>query len=120
MSLSEFRAHLLAAISMHFPSARVDVSERRNAILRVRAEIPNEILLDVYYNDLTGKTSYTLIHRQQRILGYDNYRFWHAHPYDSPAEHIACTEPELDQVLVEFSEVVARLESIAGEEVDDS
>ena len=42
--------------------------------------IDADTFVTVYFNALTGKTSYALIHHSQRVAGYDNYRFWHHHP----------------------------------------
>jgi hypothetical protein len=116
MSLFEFRERVLAAIATHFPTARVSVQEKRTIVLEIRAQVEGDLLLDVYHNELTGKTSYTLVHREQRVFGYDNYRFWHYHPYGRPAEHVACEEPEIEVALAEVSRVVkqfGRLETEA-------
>lgn len=58
---------------------------------------------------MTGKTSYMLIHGEQRVLGYDNYRFWHCHPFDRPQKHIPCDEPAVEDVIAEMKEAVERL-----------
>ena len=69
----------------------------------------DSLFLDVYYNELTGKTSYTVIHKGQRVFGYDNYRFWHCHPFGQAEDHIPCGEPEIEAVLAEIGEFVEQL-----------
>jgi hypothetical protein len=116
MSFSEFRAQLLAALGMYLPAARVQVQERRTVILEVRAQIEDALFFEVYYNDLTGKVAYTLVHRGQRVFGYDNYRFWHCHPLGQPVDHVACEAPEVDTVLAQVRVVVETLQSPGVEE----
>jgi len=120
MSLSGFKARLLMALSTHLPVARAEVWERRTIVLEVRVLIKEDLFLSVYYNDLTGKTSYTLVHKKERIWGCDNYRFWHYHPYGQPAEHIACEEPEVEAVLAQVREVVEQRKGHDREEEHDS
>jgi hypothetical protein len=120
MSCDQFRERLLAAISVHLPTARTRVQEKRAIYLRVRAQVRDELFLDVYYNDLTGKISYTLIHNEQRVFGYDNYRFWHYHPHGRANEHIPCAEPEIEAALAEIGQVVERLAAHDTEAQNDS
>ncbi len=120
MSLVEFRTRLLAAISTHLPSAQVEVQEKRASVLSVRASVADSLFLDVYHNDLTGKTSYTLIYEGQRIFGYDNYRFWHCHPFGQAEKHVPCQEPETETVLAEIAQVVEFVREHKPEERDDS
>jgi hypothetical protein len=119
MTLSEFRVRLLQAITLHLPAARVRVQEQRSIVLKVRAQVEDDLFLDVYFNELTGKTSYTLVHKEQRVLGYDNYQFWHCHPYGRPADHVACEEPEIEVVLAEVGEVAEQLQGWASLGGDD-
>lgn len=39
---------------------------------KVRAHMPKEYILDIFYNETTGKYSYTVFKRGKRILGWDN------------------------------------------------
>lgn len=39
---------------------------------KVRAYMPEEYTLDIFYNETTGKYSYTVFKRGKRILGWDN------------------------------------------------
>jgi hypothetical protein len=55
--------------------------------------VDDDTLIDVYHSAATGKTSYALVRKGKRILGYDNFRGWHYHPAENPDEHIPCQEP---------------------------
>jgi len=102
MTLGEFHRLLIAAFRRHCPQARVTIDESRGISLSGQAELAPDTFLAVYYNALTGKTSYALIQRGQRKAGYDNYRFWHRHPLEAPADHISCDEPSLDDAIAEL------------------
>jgi len=65
--------------------------------------------VQVYFNALTGRKSYALIHEEQRVMGYDNYRFWHCHPLHEPAKHIPCNDPALSEALLEFKSALVNL-----------
>jgi hypothetical protein len=109
MTITEFKELLLAAIAAYFPAARVESTERRTTILQVRVTIDEETFSAVYFNALTGKKSYALVSHGQRVMGYDNYRFWHHHPFDDPAVHIPCEEPSTEDVIAEMKSVVEKL-----------
>ena len=68
--------------------ARVQTSERRGVVLECRVELGAETFIAVYFNALTGKTSYALIHLGQRMAGFDNYQDWHRHPFGADDQHI--------------------------------
>ncbi len=106
MSLAEFRQAIVASVQRCLPQAKLVIEERRGVELRFRAEIDDVTFVGVYYSSLTEKKSFALIRSNNRIFGYDNYRFWHCHPVANPQEHIACTEPNPDQVFVEMSKII--------------
>ena len=80
MTLEAFRQALVDALAQHFLHASVTITESRGVALTGRAELNPDTFVAVYFNSLTGKTSYALIHHGQRVAGYDNYKFWHYHP----------------------------------------
>lgn len=93
MRLAEFRRELVEALDRHLPRSGVTITESRGIALNCRAELDTDTFVAVYFNALTGKTSYALIHRDQRVAGYDNYQFWHHHPAGATNQHLPCTEP---------------------------
>jgi hypothetical protein len=109
MTAAEFKARLLDALQSHFPDAKIKVEEKRGVVISIRAEIAAGALIQAYFSGITSKTSYALIRGDQRILGYDNYRFWHKHPSDSPDKHQKCDEPSPESVIAEMHEGYLRL-----------
>ncbi|MBC8264440.1 MAG: hypothetical protein H8E47_10000 [Anaerolineales bacterium] len=109
MTITEFKDLLLVTIATYFPAAKVESIERRTAILQVRAIIDEETFAAVYFNALTDKKSYVLVYHKQRVMGYDNYKFWHHHPFDDPDVHAPCEEPSTEEVIAEMKSAVDKL-----------
>jgi hypothetical protein len=109
MKPQEFRRALMEALNRHFPQALVTINESRGIALTCRAELDVDTLIAVYFNALTGKTSYALIYHDLRVAGYDNYRFWHYHPAGEANRHVPCAEPTPDDAIAEFVVVAAKL-----------
>ena len=104
MTTAEFMACLLTALKSHFPDATLKVEEKRGVVISIRAEIAVGELIQAYFNGITHKTSYAFIRNGKRVLGYDNYRFWHKHPGDAPDSHQRCDEPSPEFVIAEMRE----------------
>lgn len=111
MTLSEFKRALEAALHLHFPNARLSLAESRGVALTCRAELIPDMFLAVYFNVLTGNTSYALIQQGQRIAGYDNHRFWHVHPAGASDQHIPCNEPTPGEAISELAAAYSKLRS---------
>jgi hypothetical protein len=111
MTVDEFGARLWSAIADHLADAQIYLDVQRSVVVQGRVVIADEIFLSVYFNALTSKTIYALIHRNQRVMGYDNYRFWHLHPFGSPHEHIPCDEPDVKDVVTAVAAAVKIIQS---------
>jgi hypothetical protein len=104
-TLGDFRHALTEALSRHLPQAEVTLTENRGVVLTVRVRLDADTFIAVYFNALTGKTSYALIRRTLRLAGYDNYRFWHYHPPGEINRHVLCAEPTPEEAIAELAEV---------------
>ena len=81
------------------------------AVEFIRRRLARRSLYDtnaVYFNALTGKTSYALVRQGQRVAGYDNYRFWHYHPPGEVDIHQPCDEPTPEEAIVSLIEGLSR------------
>jgi len=109
MTLPEFKRSLEASLKLHFPNARLILTESRGVAVTCRAELTADVLLAVYFHALTGNTSYALIHQGQRVAGFDNHRFWHAHPLGAADQHIPCDEPTPEDAIAELAAANSKL-----------
>ncbi len=105
MKLGEFRQALVGALNRHLAQAEVTLTESRGIVLTGRAELDAEAFLAVYFNALTGKVSYALIHQGRRVAGYDNYRFWHYHPPGPTNRHLPCAEPTPEEAIAALAKL---------------
>ena len=64
-----------------------------------RIFLKDDVFVDAFYNEATGKTSFALIKNSQRIFGADNTGEWHWHPFDSPDSHLSSNK---DITIAEF------------------
>ncbi|MBI4653680.1 MAG: hypothetical protein HY752_01560 [Nitrospirae bacterium] len=90
-----------------FPEAHIKSTEKRGIIFEARVDISENVFLEIYYNSLTGKKSYSLISDNNRIFGYDNYKYWHLHPADNPSNHIPCKEPLMEEVFLNMKNLIS-------------
>jgi hypothetical protein len=74
-TLQAFREKLLEAIEEHAPQADLTLEEKRGIVLDGRIRLDQDTFIAVYFNALSGKTSYALIRQDRRLAGYDNYKF---------------------------------------------
>ena len=68
-------------------------------VLQIRAHVGARALVEVFWNLDTGTMSCALIPGGQRILGADNTRGWHLHPFEDPERHIPCEAVALEWFL---------------------
>lgn len=109
MALKEFRRALTIALNHHLSEAKVTIRENRGVVLTCRAKVDTDTFVAVYFNALTGKTSYALIYCGQRVVGYDNYKFWHHHPAGEPDRHIPCPQPVPEEAIAELARVMHQI-----------
>jgi hypothetical protein len=44
----------------------------RDLVTKIRVELEQDYLLDLYYRESTGQYSYTVVVNDQRLIGWDN------------------------------------------------
>ena len=107
MTVQEFKDLLIFAARKEFPEVNITFAERRNITVEARITVTEDTFIEVYYNIISEKKSYTLIKNSQRIFGYDNYKYWHVHPFNSVGEHIPCNELSVEVVFEEIRKIIA-------------
>jgi hypothetical protein len=103
--LLAFQRALERALQTYAPLAKVTIEVKRDITLISRVIVDDETFIAVYYNALSEKTSFALIHNGQRVVGYDNYRFCHYHPPNAPNTHRPCDKPTVSDAIETLIEV---------------
>jgi len=70
----------------------------------MRASLADASFIEAFFNEATNKTAYAWVKEGQRILGADNTRGWHLHPFASPSVHISAEQP------ITFAEFLRKVE----------
>lgn len=112
MELLSLKENIILTFSKYFPDAHIVSTVKRNIILEIKIEIEEEIFIEIYCNSLTGKKSFALIKSNKRIFGYDNYKFWHYHPYNASESHIKCKEPSIEEVASEIYKIMKQINNL--------
>jgi len=76
-------------------------------ILKCRIYL-NDSLINIFFNEGTKTTAFTLIKGNRRIFGIDkdNLRGWHKHPIDKPNIHQPCKETKFKQFLQQIEATI--------------
>lgn len=106
MRVEDFQKLIFLTAQRTFPGASILLSVKRDIALEARIEISENTFVEVYYNSLTNKKSLSLIKEDKRIMGYDNYKYWHVHPANNVTAHVPCQEPSIEKVFEEMKELI--------------
>ena len=110
MDISRFLVLLLENLSGLDFVEKVDI-QTEVFILKGRAILNKNRLLQIYFNELTGTTAFALIEENRRIWGidYDNMRGWHLHPLKNPETHLEINPLTVKEIISDISQVWTNL-----------
>lgn len=76
-------------------------------ILKCRIYLDNSFI-NVFFNEETKTTAFTLIKGNKRIFGIDkdSLRGWHKHPIDKPNTHPPCQKTKFKQFLRQIEAII--------------
>ncbi len=104
MTLAEF-AQQVFAVAVSSPICGIPIIRRLSPTsINLRVDVVRSGFIDVFSNEQTGTTAYTLIRQGRRVFGADNTGGWHVHPFADPQRH----DPLPDAMT--FAEFVAEVE----------
>lgn len=87
MTLAEFERHIFT-VAMGSSICGVPIVRRLTPTsINLRLGLTTGGFIDIFYNDQTDTTSYTLVRHGRRVFGADNTGGWHLHPFDDPERH---------------------------------
>lgn len=100
--IETFLEELQLAIDKYFPDSSIQYILRTSKSLKANIVLKKGIFIAVRYNLRNGRKDFALIGNDKRIMGYDNLKSWHHHPFDNPESHIECEEPPIENIFIEI------------------
>lgn len=104
MTIHEFTHQIFAIANASSLCGAPVIRRITSTTVNLRIPAASKQFIDVFYNELSGRTAFALIEGEQRIFGADNTGYWHIHPFDDPDRH----EPVNSPVL--FSDFIRMIE----------
>lgn len=81
----------------------IKVLDWQRSILKVRLYLADDIFIQIYRNDRSNNTSFTLIFEDERLYARDEIDgIWHRHPFKNPNFHNGSLEGSKKVNLNEF------------------
>ena len=88
MKAGEWLAAVQEAASLYLPRGIIRSEVLRKTRVKVRIDISEDVFLDLFFREETGRVDYTLIVLGLRYYGIDNLGDWHEHPIGHPHLHV--------------------------------
>jgi hypothetical protein len=104
LTASEFAARIFDSCALSPAVVSAFVADSGVTWIQIRVSLTGSSFVEVFFNEVTGKTAYAWIKDSQRILGADNTRNWNWHPFTSPDTHVPAGQP------ISFSEFLREVE----------
>ncbi len=105
-NINDFTEELKKLKHEYLPQSEIETIYKRIDKVSIRIIITPSIFIDVYANIENNRYDFSLIKDNQRILGYDNLESWHYHPLNKQDDHIVITEPSLNFIFNEITNVI--------------
>lgn len=107
--IDSFIKELKIGLKKYFPGKDIQYLIKTTRSLKAHILLEKEVFIAVRYNARNERTDFALIYKKQRVLGYDNLKQWHFHPYDEPNSHIPCEKPSIEEVFSQMKNVMDTL-----------
>lgn len=93
MTSSEFATKILKTCTSSSVVVSAFVADTGATWIKIRAFLTDDSFIDAFFNEVTGKIAYAWVKDERRILGVDNTRRWHWHPFTAPETHVPTKSP---------------------------
>jgi len=87
MSLEEFESRVIAICSDSPVVRNISTLASGLTWVQLRAHLVDDSFVDIFYNQITGKTAFAQIRNDRRVFAADNKKGWHWHPREDPGSH---------------------------------
>ena len=108
-SIEAFEEQLIYGLQKHVPGGNLEIIEKSIMRLKARYHIGISLFVDIFYAIRTGKISFAVVHKGERVFGIDNLGNWHCHPFRKPQNHEPIDEPSIEEILAECKSAINKL-----------
>jgi hypothetical protein len=109
LTLVEFESQVMEACTLSPIVAGVSTIAVGITWMSLRGHIQDGSFVDVFFNQVTGKTSFAWIQNGQRVLGADNTKNWHWHLLGDTQSHMPVAEPvAFSQFIQSVGEIIQK------------
>ena len=77
--------------------------------MKARYHIGISLFIDIFYAIRTGKISFAVVEKGERVFGADNLGGWHCHPFGKPENHEPMVEPSIEEILSKCASAINEL-----------
>jgi hypothetical protein len=110
MTISDLRQELREAEQRLWFIQQIVEPEELDDAVKARLDIRENLFVQVFFSETTGRTSFALVLGTQRIFGRDcEQGQWHEHPYAGPPVHQPVPEGMSPRPLLQFLVDVERI-----------
>lgn len=99
MDAFEFSRQAIKTCSEYSFIQRLEILLLDEPVAKIKAEVVDNIFINIFYNAETLKLSFSLINGNRRIFGADNLMNWHMHPFENPELHVETAAVSLADFL---------------------
>ena len=114
MSIEEFKSQIAYALSNHIPHGQLEIDEMNPVRFKARYHVEASLFIDIFYAIRTGKISFAVIQKGERVFGVDNLGGWHCHPFGKPKDHKPIAKPLIEEIIGQCTTAIERLRGEAS------
>jgi len=109
MSIEEFKSHVVYGLSNYIPHGQLEIDEMNPVRFKARYHVEASLFIDIFYAIRTGKISFAVIQKGERVFGVDNLGGWHCHPFGKPKDHKPIAKPLIEEIIGQCTTAIERL-----------
>ncbi len=108
-SVEAFEEQLIHGLEKYLREGNLEIFEKSIMRMKARYHVGVSLFIDVFYAIRTGKTSFAVVQKGERIFGIDNLGSWHCHPFRKPQNHEFIDEPSIEEILSQCKSAIDAL-----------
>jgi len=113
-SIEEFKSQIAYGLSNHIPHGQLEIDEMNPVRFKARYHVEASLFIDIFYAIRTGKISFAVVQKSERVFGIDNLGGWHCHAFGNPGNHKPIAQPLIEEIIAQCAAAIERLREMAS------